>query len=99
MRWALAGLSLLLAAWAAPAAAQFDPGGLAARLQAGMTVSQVLLALGYRPTSTAETACSEPNGNPFACRIWHYATDLQELQIFFRYDPPQQRWLVYGWRI
>jgi hypothetical protein len=99
MRIALAALSLLLVAWAAPAAAQFDPGGLAARLHRDMTVSQVLLALGYRPTSVAETVCPQVGGDPFPCRIWNYATQLEQLQIFFRYSDQRQQWLVYGWRL
>ena len=99
MRCALAGLSLLLAAWAAPASAQFDPGGLAARLKTGMTISQVLLALGNRPTSTAETTCRKETGEPFACRIWNYTTNQEELQIYFGYSEAQRQWLVYSWRL
>jgi hypothetical protein len=100
VRWALAGLSLLLAAgWPAPAAAQFDTGGMASRLKPGMTITQTLLALGYQPTSTADTTCRQPDGDLFTCRIWNYATQVQELQIFFRYDEPRQQWLVYGWRL
>ena len=101
MKPAVAALFLCtIAAWSEPALAQFDPGGLAARLRAGMTISQVLLALGNRPTSTDETGCrSQLTGEPFTCRIWNYATEFERLQIFFRYNEPQQRWVVYGWHL
>jgi hypothetical protein len=99
MRFGLVGLSLLLVAWSAPATAQFDPGGLAARLKTGMTISQVILALGNRPTSIAETTCHLQAGEPFPCRIWRYTSDLEELQIYFRYSEPQQQWTVYSWRL
>jgi|HubBroStandDraft_1064217.scaffolds.fasta_scaffold490416_1 hypothetical protein len=100
MRFALAGLSLLLAAWSAPASAQFDTGGMAARLQSGMTIKQVILTLGYRPNATiSDTACRLPTGEPFVCTIWTYATELQQLQIYFRYSDPQRAWVVYSWRL
>ena len=98
MRAALAGLSLLLVV-SAPAAAQFDPGALAGRLKSGMTVGQTLLALGNRPTSTLETTCLQVSGEPFTCRIWNYATEFEQLQIYFRYSEPRQEWLVYSWRL
>jgi hypothetical protein len=89
-----------IAARPLPALAQFDPCGLAARLRASMTISQALLALGNRPTSTDETSCrAQQTGEPFTCRIWNYATEFEQLQIFFRYNEPQQRWVVYGWRL
>ena len=97
MRVALAGLSLILAV-SAPAAAQFDPGGLATRLKTGMTIGQALLALGNRPTSTLETTCRQVTGEPFTCRIWNYTTQFEELQIYFRYSEPQHEWLVYSWK-
>jgi len=97
MKAALIGLSLLLVA--GPAAAQFDPGGLAGRLKSGMTVSQTLLALGNRPTSTFETTCRLVTGEPFTCRVWNYTTQFEELQIYFRYSEPQHEWLVYSWRL
>jgi hypothetical protein len=100
MRCVLAGLSLVLAAWSAPASAQFDTGGMAARLKSGMTISQVLFELGYRPnTPISDTTCSLPTGEPFTCRIWTYTTDLQELQIYFRYSEPQRGWVVYSWKL
>lgn len=79
--------------------AQFDPGGLATRLKTGMTISEVLLALGNRPTSTSETTCREETGESFPCRIWNYATELEDLQIYFRYGEPQRGWVVYSWRL
>jgi hypothetical protein len=99
MRFALAGLALLQAAGSVPAAAQFDPGGLATRLKSGMTISQVILALGNRPTSTVETMCRLQTGDPFTCRVWNYTTQVEELQIYFRYSDPRQEWLVYSWRL
>ncbi len=98
MKTALAGLSLLVAV-SAPATAQFDPGALAARLRSGMTIGQTLLALGNRPTSTLETTCRQVSGEPFTCRIWNYATQFEQLQIYFRYSEPRQEWLVYSWRL
>jgi hypothetical protein len=98
MRFALAGLSLLLVI-STPAMAQFDPAGLAAGLKTGMTISQVLLTLGNRPTSTVETTCRPVTGEPFACRIWSYTTQLEELQIYFRYSEPRREWLVYSWQL
>jgi hypothetical protein len=97
MKAALVGLSLLLVAW--PAAAQFDPDALAGRLRSGMTVSQTLLALGNRPTSTLETTCPQVTGEPFTCQIWNYTTQFEQLQIYFRYSEPRQEWLVYSWRL
>jgi alkylation response protein AidB-like acyl-CoA dehydrogenase len=98
MKAALAAAWLLAAAWTVPAVAQFSPAALAARLKPGMSISQVLLALGYRPTSTDETSCRQPDGALFACRVWNYATEFEQLQIFYRYNEPRQEWLVYGWR-
>jgi hypothetical protein len=94
----LLGLSLLLVT-AVPAMAQFDPEGLAARLKSGMSISQVLLALGNRPTSTLETICHLQTGEPFTCRMWNYTTQFEQLQIYFRYSEPVQEWLVYSWRL
>jgi hypothetical protein len=94
----LFGLSLLWLA-SAPAMAQFDPEALAARLRSGMTISQVLLALGNRPTSALETTCFLQTGEPFTCRMWNYTTQLEELQIYFRYSEPAREWLVYSWRL
>jgi hypothetical protein len=94
----LVALSLLLFA-SIPAMAQFDPEGLAARLKSGMTISQVLLALGNRPISAVETTCLQVSGEPFACRIWSYTTQFESLQIYFRYSEPAREWLVYSWRL
>jgi hypothetical protein len=100
MRLALFAALLLVAAWAAPAAAQFDPGQLAQRLKPGMTITDVILVLGNRPTSTEETACRWPaTGELFTCRIWDYATEFQALHIYFRYDPQQRQWVVYSWEM
>jgi hypothetical protein len=100
MRFALAGLLLLLASWSAPASAQFDTAGMAARLKSGMTIKQVILALGYRPNATTwDTACRLPTGESFVCTIWTYTTELQELQIYFRYSEPRREWVVYSWRL
>jgi len=100
MRRALAGLSLILALWSAPASAQFNTAGMAGRLKSGMPLSQVLLALGYRPNMPiSDTTCRLPTGEPFRCRIWTYSTDLQELQIYFRYSEAQHEWLVYSWKL
>ena len=99
MKFMLAGVALLLAVGSAPAAAQFDPGGLASRLKSGMTIGQVILALGNRPTSTVETTCLLQTGEPFTCRIWNYTTQFEELQIYFRYSDPQHEWLVYSWKL
>ena len=99
MRNTLVVTALLLAIGAAPAAAQFDTGGMTVRLKPGMTVDQTILALGYQPTSTTETTCLPPDGQSFPCRIWSYTTQLQELQIFFRYNEQRQQWLIYGWRL
>lgn len=90
----------LLAAGPVPATAQFDPGALATRLKNGMTIGQVILALGNRPTSTIETTCLlQQTGEPFTCRVWNYTTQLEELQIYFRYNEPKHEWLVYSWRL
>jgi len=99
MKLAVAGLCLLLIGSSVPAAAQFDPDSLAKRLRGGMTISQVILALGNRPTSTLETICHLQTGAPVACRIWNYTTQYDELQIFFLYNEPGQEWLVYSWRL
>lgn len=100
MKHALAGLAALLAVWSAPAAAQFDTNGMAARLKSGMTVSQVLLTLGYRPNlAPLETTCRRETGEPFICRVWTYRSDVQELQIYFRYNNARREWVVYSWKL
>ncbi|MBV8778228.1 MAG: hypothetical protein JO032_12765 [Alphaproteobacteria bacterium] len=100
MRIAAAALALAAAVGSSPAVAQFDTGGMAARLRTGMSVDQVILALGYRPTDvTPDTACFLETGEPLICRVWSYTTDLQRLQIYFRYSVAQRRWLVYSWRL
>lgn len=76
-------------------ARQFDPGALSLKLNQGMTMQQVISALGYRPNSAEQDTCGTSTPQPWPCRIWIFGNVYSQLRVYFA--NVNGVWMVNNW--
>lgn len=73
---------------------------LSLRLEPGMTMSQVLTAFRYSPTSSEFQTCGQATGSPFHCMVWDFG-ELSNggpvLQVIFQ--AVDNEWRATSWTI
>ncbi len=70
------------------------------KIEEGMTIEQVGLAIGFQPTTIEEHTCGDGDSTPiWFCRIQTYADGKHTLKLYFNKIDDKPTWAVRSWNI